>query len=331
MAQHSLADIPERPTAPRGGQLFDPERGTIVREPGSGMSGNWAGAPGICHDPVSGKFYLTYRRRRERGASSDRGYAGYIATSSDGVHFEDIWEMRKEELNSPSIERFCLRQSGDRWLLYVSYVDPADNRWRIDVVSAESPEAFNLGDRRSVLTADSTGTEGVKDPYVLRVGPAWLMYVSYATPGLVADRSSAHATADIYNTGATTFPTGLATSLDGITYDWHGEVFGVGKGWDRYQARIGSIVRVDGGWLGFYDGSADVSENYEERCGLALSTNLVNWLRLTPGNPALTSPSATGSLRYVDPVTTDGMTYFYFEYARKDGSHELRVSRSHIA
>ena len=321
-----LAGSPEH--AVPGPGLFCPQQGTTVREPESDAPGHWVGAPAIYYDPAGGEFYLTCRRRRARGAVSDRGYAGYIAKSTDGVHFEDIWSIKKEELGSPSMERFCLRQSGERWLLYISYVDPADNRWRIDVLNAESPDAFSAEDRQPVLTAASTGTEGVKDPYVVRIGPAWLMYASYAAAGFdPGQRPAAHATGDIYNTGTTTFPSGLATSLDGVSYDWHGEVFGAGGGWDRYQTRISSILRVEGGWLGLYDGSADVSGNYEERCGLALSGNLTSWLRLTPEAPALTSPGATGSLRYVDPATVDGITYFYYEYAREDGSHELRVVR----
>lgn len=308
---------------------FGPEQGTTIREPDSGASGNWAGAPAIYRDPDSGEFYLSYRRRRARGAEHDRGYACYLARSRDGVHFEDIWSLAKEELGSPSMERFCLRRAGGTWLLYISYVDPADNRWRIDVLSAGRPDAFTPGHRRPVLTAASTGTEGVKDPYVLQVGPAWLMYASYAAPAPFSaeQRAAAHATADIYNTGATTFPTGLATSLNGTDFHWQGEVLPVGSGWDRYQARITSIIRAGHGWIGHYDGAADVSENYEERCGLALSLDLTTWLRLTPGGPALTSASTTGSLRYVDAVAAGDTTYFYYEQARPDGSHELRVTQ----
>lgn len=309
--------------------LFDPEQGTTVRRPVADSPGHWAGAPAIYRDPASGDFYLTYRLRRERGTEPDRGYVGYVAKSADGVHFDDIWSVAKEELGSPSMERFCLRRAGDLWLLYISYVDPADNRWRIDVLTADSPSAFSAARRQPVFTAADTGTEGIKDPYVIQAGPAWLMYASYAVPASFSteDRAAAHASADIYTTGLTTFPTGLATSLDGLRYAWQGEALPVGAGWDAYQARITGIVPAGPGWLGMYDGSADETENYEERAGLALCFEPTRWIRLTPGTPALTSPHATGSLRYVDAVSADGNTYYYYEYARSDGAHELRVSK----
>lgn len=69
------------------------------------------------------------------------------------------------------------------------------------------------------------------------------------------------------------------------------------------------------GWLWLYDGAADVSENYEERSGAALSFDLVRWLRLTPGAPVLTSPAATGSLRYIDYADTGDARHFCYEYA----------------
>jgi hypothetical protein len=309
------------------GQIFRPEEGMPVREPEADAPGHWAGAPGVCYDQDSGVFYLTYRRRRERGAASDRGYACFIARSTDGIRFDDVWSVRKEELRSASMERFCLRRRDDRWLLYVSYVDPADNRWRIDVTEAASPDGFEIGARRPALTAAATGTEGVKDPFVMRAGPAWTMFASYAAPAVLtgAQREAAHATGDIYATGATTFPTGRAVSPDGITWDWRGQALGVGNGWDRYQARISTVTPAETGWLAFYDGSADKTENYEERCGLATSFDLTRWLRVTGDAPALTA-AAGASLRYVDSVRAGATRYFYYEYATPGRGHELRVA-----
>lgn len=311
--------------------LFVPEQGVAIREPEADGPGYWAGAPGACYDHVTGAFYLTYRRRRQRGLTADRGYACFIARSTDGIQFDDVWSVRKEQLQSASMERFSLRRDGDRWLLFISYVDPADNRWRIDVIEASSPDGFGIGTRRPALTSATTGTEGVKDPFVMRMGPAWLIFASYAAPAAMtaAEREAAHATADIYATGATSFPTGLATSLDGVTWDWHGQILGVGDGWDRYQARICSVMPADNGWLAFYDGSADKAENYEERCGLALSLNLTGWLRLTVRGPALVTADG-GSLRYLDSVRADGTRYFYYEYARPGGGHDLRVATTPV-
>lgn len=306
---------------------FDGEQGITVRQPDQRGSHYWVGCPSIYHDDQTGDYYLTYRRRHPRGVHPERGYVNTLARSRDGIHFDDIWAVTKDQLGCSSMERTCLRRRDDGWVLYLSYVDPADNRWRIDAVTADVPDAFDVEGRRPVLTAAGTGTEGVKDPYVLRVGPVWMMFASYAAARTMSDdeRAAAHAEGDIYTTGLTTHPTGLATSLDGISFDWQGEVFGVGDGWDRYQARLGSVAVVDDGFLGFYDGSAGEHENYEERCGIAHSLDLRHWTRLTPEQPRLVSRHGTGSLRYVDSVAVDDRVLVYYEYARADGAHDLRV------
>jgi len=43
--------------------------------------------------------------------------------------------------------------------------------------------------------------------------------------------------------------------------------------------------------------------------------------------PWLLSPHASGSLRYPDVLERDGEWWIYYEYARADGSHELRLNR----
>lgn len=99
---------------------------------------------------------------------------------------------------------------------------------------------------------------------MLQVGPVTYMFLSFAAPVAGPD-SSAHSTGDIYSVGATTHPTGLAVSTGGENFAWQGEVLPVGNGWNRYQARLTSVLPVPGGYLGFYDGSTSHEENYEER------------------------------------------------------------------
>jgi hypothetical protein len=295
----------------------------VVRAPERPEAGYWAGCPSVLvHE---GRFWLTYRERRPRGSASDRGWRCALAVSADGIRFDDVWEVRKEELETHSMERFCLTARPDGFRLYLSYVDPADLRWRIDTVDASDPARLDVATRRPVLTAESTGTEGVKDPVVVRAAGAEHLFASFAAarPGLPRD---AHATADIYNVGATTHPTGLAISASTeAELTWRGEVLAVGDGWDRYQARLGSVVAVGEGWLATYDGSAGHDENYEERCGLASSSDLLHWDRATPEAPWLTGPSPSGSVRYVDMHRIDGAWWFWAEVTRPDGAHELVV------
>jgi len=286
---------------------WDPEAGVTVLEPPGRGRGWWVGCPSVLDD--GDRVLLAYRLRRPRGTGDDRGFECRIAASADGLQFEDVWSVRKGELRSTSMERTCLRRVGDRYRLYLSYEHPDDGRWRIDVCEADRPDAFEARTARTVLTPDATGTDAVKDPYVVRVGDDYLMYVS------------------TFLTAAGPAPTSLAVSTDGLAFEWRGTVFDVGAGWDRYQARLSAVVVTREGYAGFYDGSGSPEEDTEERLGLAVSRDARTWQRLSAGGPWLVSPHASGALRYPDVLVRDGEWWVYYEYARADGSHELRLNR----
>jgi hypothetical protein len=308
---------------------FDPERGVVVRPPPGEGRGYWAGAPGAMFDKEAGLFYLVYRLRRPRGVAPDRGAEVRIARSADGVRFDDIWSGTKDALGSQSIERCALvRGQTGQWVLYVSFVDPGDGRWRIDRVEAGGPDRFDLRSAQAVLTASQIGLEGVKDPFVFRVGGLDHMLMSVALAGGPASARELHGSSDAYNTGLIRSATALATSSDGLRWQFEGVVFEPpAHGWDRYCTRIGTIWHQPPVWLALYDGSADVSENYEERCGLAYSFDLRQFHRATPFAPWLATPSGR-SVRYVDVLALPDAHYFYYEMAQPDGSHDLRVFRA---
>jgi hypothetical protein len=308
---------------------FDPEQGLLVRDaPGQGP-GYWAGAPGAFYDTRLREFYLVYRLRFPRGVLPDRGAEICIARSRDGVQFNDVWSGTKDELGSPSIERCALTRAPDgRWRLYVSYVDGSDGRWRIDLVEAPRPDAFRLSNTRPVLTADQIGAEGVKDPFLFQVAGLHHMVVSFATRAEPADDPQLHGTADAYNTGLITSATGLATSDDGVDWQWEGEIFAPAPtGWDAYCSRIGCLWYDPPAWLALYDGSASVEQNYEERTGLAFTFDLRHFHRVTRRAPLMTSPHARGTLRYFDLLRLPDATFLYYEMSRPDASHDLRVFR----
>ena len=135
-----------------------------------------------------------------------------------------------------------------------------------------------------------------------------------------------HATYDIYNTGECVSATGLATSRDLDHWEWQGVVLQPERhGWDKYCRRLNSFVKWEGRYHGFYDGSASHKENYEEKTGLASSADLRAWAVQTPDGPALTSPHTSHSLRYLDAQLVGDKVYLYYETARDDDAHELRV------
>src|SRR2546423_3438141 len=111
--------------------------GSIIREPVAFEAAYWAGAPGAFYDREAGAWYLTYRIRRPRGVPPDRGGEARIARSTDLKNWDDVWSVTKDKFDSASIERCALRKGADgQWRYFVSYVDPADGRWCVSVLTA---------------------------------------------------------------------------------------------------------------------------------------------------------------------------------------------------
>jgi len=303
--------------------------GHVIREPVGSGKGYWVGAPGAFYDPEEKVFYLTYRVRRPRGVEPDRGGEAFIARSTDGFHFDDVLRVTKDRFDSTSIEKCAIRRGADGlWRYFLSYVAPEDDRWCVAMLKGPTLEALDPGKARRVFTAGDLGLEGVKDPSVFEHAGRFHMILSVALPVQETSESS-HATADIYNTGECKSATGLASSTDLDDWTWQGVVFQPGEtGWDRYARRINSVAEAGDRFLAFYDGAESHLGNYEERTGFAESNTLNDWTCLTPDGPRLVSPNASGSLRYVDALAVGKAIYLYYEFARSDGSHDLRVVKT---
>jgi len=305
--------------------------GSIIREPVASEPGYWAGAPGAYYQEEERAWYLTYRIRRPRGVAPDRGGEARIARSKDLKTWEDIWSVRKDQFGSASIERCALRKGLDRyWRYYASYVDPIDNRWCVSQMIAREIGSLDPKEAKPLFKAEPLRLEGIKDPWIYADAGRFYMLLSVAVPTPKTTAES-HSTADIFNTGECVSATGLAVSNDLDNWEWKGIVFKPdSSGWDRYCRRLNSVVPLGEKLLGFYDGSAGHHENYEEKCGLALSTNWLDWNPLTLQQPAFTSPNSSKSLRYLDAQIVAEEPYLFFEFARPDGSHDLRFIKANL-
>jgi hypothetical protein len=307
--------------------------GRILRGPPRSGPGYWVGSPGAFYDETEHAWYLTYRLRRPRGVAPDRGGEVRIARSTDLARWDDVLAITKDRYDSASIERSSLLRGPDGdWRYFTSYVDPADGRWCTAVLKAPTVAELDPARRRVIFTAPPLGLEGVKDPWILKVGGVYHLFLSIAVP-TPQTGAEAHASLDIFNTGECRSATGLALSRDLEHWEWQGVVFAPeGKGWDGYCRRLNTIVPLPAAgaaptrYLGFYDGIAGHHENYEEKCALAVSADLRRWQSLSPAGPAFTSPHASGSLRYVDAKRAEGRWHLFYEYARPDGAHELRLA-----
>ncbi len=278
----------------------------VVAAPGDGP-GYWAGGPSIALDD-DGVFWLAYRLRRPLDAG--RGYANVVSRSEDGIEFETVTVLGREEFGSDSLERPALVPSGDgTWKLYVSCATPGTNHWRVDVLAADDPSKFESASATTVLPGDRG--VGVKDPVVKVIDGRWHMWLCCHPLDLPDDTDRMF--------------TRYATSDDGVDWELRGVALAGTPGrWDQRGARVADVVQRDGRWLAYYDGRASKEENAEERTGLAAGDAPGS---LTPEEGCTgMRPDGQGSLRYVSMVDLpDGGTRLFYETSRLDGAHDLRT------
>lgn len=307
-------------------RLFSPERGQTVIEPPGDERGYWAGGVSALYDEERERFYLYYRLR----TPSQRGGECRVAESRDGVHYETVWRATRAEFNAQSIEKSSIfRTPEGAFRLYVSYVDARTYKWRVDLLEADDPTRFDPVSRVSVLTGEQCGNEGVKDPLVYLCGGIYHMYVNYAPRPPDGDPEKInrmHAQGNAFVSGVVNTGSGLATSVDGVRFHWEGPVLEPGAGWDAFLVRIVSVVYTSPVFTVFYDGRPNVAASYEDKAGLAVSYDLRTLTKVTPDGPLLRSPHGTGCLRYLSVVPVEDKLYYYYEYAREEGSHELRLN-----
>ena len=285
------------------------EKGETVIEPPEGGDGAWAGAPSAIL--VDGIFWLAYRLRLPLGAG--RGIANVVARSEDGVHFDPVAMIDKEPLEAESLERPALVRTTDGlWRLYVSCATPGTKHWRIDVIEATDPAALSTAPARTVLPG---GPEhAVKDPVVLQDADGlWHLWASVHPLDIVGAED--RMTTEHY------------TSADGIAWSHEGRALDTRPDqWDSRGVRVTAVVASRGRVEAWYDGRASASENWEERTGLAVGSDLTRFVS-SGVEPVAQSPYPPGGLRYVSvvPLPAGGGQRLYYEGTRPDGAHELRT------
>lgn len=275
-----------------------------IAPPGTGP-GYWAGAPTAV--AADGFVYLAYRLRRPIGEG--RGYAIEVARSADGISFEPLITITKDQMNTESLERPTLvRTPSGKWRLYLSCATYGTKHWRVELLEADDPAEFDPASAVVVLPGDLK--TGVKDPVIAHHGGSWHLWAS-CHPLEVAEE-------------ADQMVTDYATSADGISWSWHGTALDRRPGmWDARGVRVAAVRFTGEGVVAYYDGRATAAENYEERTGIATGPD-PSTLAAVGSAPAAESPH--GGLRYLDLVELpDGTTRLYYEWTRADGAHELRT------
>jgi hypothetical protein len=208
-----------------------PDKSVIaVAAPGSGP-GTWAGAPSAALG-ADGEVYLAYRMRRPE--PHGRGYAVAVARSGDGVRFETLLTIGREAFGAESLERPALVLAPDgAWRLYMSCATPGTKHWRVEMIEAHHPGAFDPQRSRVVLPGNDK--TGVKDPVIAFDSGLWHLW------------AAVHPTSEPDE--ADQMETGYATSADGVAWTWQGTALSPRPGeWDSRGARV-TAVRLEPGSL----------------------------------------------------------------------------------
>src|SRR5262252_6019019 len=278
-----------------------PDQSTVAIAPPGEGAGFWDGAPSAALGDDG--IYLAYRLRRPLMAG--RGYAVSVARSVDGVRFETLITIRREETGADSLERPRLvRDRSGRWRLYLSCATPGTKHWQVELMEAGHPAEFDAATRLLVIPGDAQ--TGIKDP-VIRLNGSWQLW------------ACCHPLAEPAE--ADQMVTDYATSSDGLDWTWHGTALSGRPGhWDARGTRISAVLQDGDSLVAFYDGRASVAENYEERTGIAMGNRPVS-LAALGADPASESPYAGKGLRYLDFIELpEGGLRLYYEMTRPDGA-----------
>ncbi|WP_028661013.1 hypothetical protein [Nocardioides insulae] len=280
----------------------------VVPAPAPGP-GNWAGA--ATATLIDGVYWLAYRVRRPIDAG--RGVSTIVARSDDGIRFETVTRIRRDDFGAESFERpVVLRRPDGGWRLYLSCATPGSKHWWIEAVDADTPAGFPSG-RRTVVAAGDDAV-GVKDPVVLVQDGVWHLWTT-EHPLTEAGHEDRMRTA-------------YSTSRDGLSWTRHDTVLLPRAGdWDARGARVTAVLTLSP-LVVLYDGRARAEDNWHEVTGVARDLG-DGVLSADVGGPVARSPHSDGALRYASAVRlADGRIRYYFEAARPDGAHDLLTSVS---
>lgn len=281
----------------------DPANAVVVKAAVSAGGQNWVGSPSAIR--VGDEIYLAWRLRD----IDRRGYAVQVAKSPDGVHFETLVTITKEQMGCESLERPALvRTDEGSWRLYLSCATPGTKHWRIELIEASAPEALDATSATVVLPGDAS--VGVKDPVIERHDGRWHLW------------AAVHPLEDPDH--ADRMATGYATSQDGLSWTWHGTALAPRPGaWDARGARVAAVRFTSDGVAAYYDGRETAVQNCEERTGIAVGAD-PGALVATGSAPLAESPFPAFGLRYMTVVDLgDGSERLYYELTGSAGSHDL--------
>lgn len=294
---------------------------TTVLKPDKEAAEYWAGAPSIVRDE-EGTFWMAARMRSPEHPRGLRGYEIRILRSSDGIQFEKVHSIHRENVPIPGFERPAL------------LIDPITNKFKlyacgpwqngpwsiIKFDDADDPTQFKANTAKPVIQAppkqferDVSVTE-YKDPVIIYADGSFHCYVI----GYIRQNER------IFH----------YTSTDGEHWEPVGDInepIMDLSGWHNFFIRPAAVLPMGIGYLFIYEGSSTTWYDpvYNVVTGLGFTFDLQNIIDLTPDGPLVcsTTPSTFYTWRYSHWMVVGDEIFVYAEVATPNQSHEIRLFR----
>ncbi len=294
----------------------------VILEPDRDEPEWWAGAPSVVRDG-DGVFWLACRMRSAHRPRGERGYELRILRSEDGIHFEKVHTLRREDVPIPGFERPALSIDSrtGRFKLY-GCGTWQDGPWCvIKFDDVDRPEQFVPQSAKPVIQPrpkaydhDAIVTQ-YKDPVIFEAGGLFHAY----TIGTMQETERTY----------------HFTSVDGETWEPAGSPYESIldlAGWHDFYVRPSCVLPVGVGYLFIYEGSNVkwYDPVYNIATGLGFTFDLHTIHDLTPESPLLLSSTPSerfATFRYSHWLHVDGEIWVYAETARPNRSNEIRLFR----
>jgi hypothetical protein len=297
------------------------DRYITVLKPDQDKAEYWAGAPSVVQDE-NGIFWMAARMRSPEHPRGLRGYEIRILKSSDGVNFQKVHKIHREDVPIPGFERpaMLIDPETKKFKLYACGPWQGGDWAIIKFDDADDPTKFDGSTARPVIQAPAKQYDRdvsvleYKDPFIIH---AEGKYHCYVIGYIRRNERLFHYSSD-----------------DGISWQPVGDVNQPVmdlSGWHNFFVRPASVVPLGIGYLFVYEGSSTTWYDpvYNVVTGLGFTFDLHHITDLTPDTPLAksTTPGLFHTWRYSHWLIVDDELFVYAEVANPNQSHEIRLFR----
>ncbi|KAA3659101.1 MAG: hypothetical protein DWQ10_09635 [Calditrichaeota bacterium] len=294
---------------------------TVVLEPDNNAAEWWAGAPTVVRDN-DGVFWMVCRMRSPEHPRGLRGYELRILRSTDGIAFEQIHRIHRQDIPIPGFERPAMLADPETGLLKLYFCGPwKSGSWSImkfddvaDLRTIDPKTARVVIQAQEKRHARDVSVKEYKDPFIIH---AQGKYHCFVTGYIRRNERLFH-----------------FVSEDGEKWSPAGDVNQPVMdltGWHNFFIRPASVVPLGIGYLFVYEGSSTqwYDPVYNIGTGFGFTFDLHNITNLTIDSPVAISstPGDFYTFRYSHWMLVDSELWVYAEVARPNNSHEIRLYR----